>query len=61
MRESKFIAEIHRIREQHYEETKDLSVEEKLERIKQGSLEFQKLVEQARKDRERSVEVVQPV
>jgi hypothetical protein len=51
MRESKIIEEIHRIREKHYEETKDLSVEEKLERIKQGSLEFQKLVEQARKNK----------
>ena len=61
MRESKFIEEIHKIREKHYEETKDLSVEEKLERIKQGSLEFQKLVEQARKEQKCPIEVAQPV
>ncbi|MCL2477833.1 hypothetical protein [Candidatus Bathycorpusculum sp.] len=61
MRESKFIEEIHKIREKHYEETKDLPLEEKLERIKQGSLEFQKLVEQARKEQKGSIEVAQPV
>jgi hypothetical protein len=61
MSESKFIEEIHRIRAKHYEETKDLSVEEKLERIKQGSLEFQKLVEQARKEQKGHIKVTQPV
>ncbi|MCL1966063.1 MAG: hypothetical protein FWF66_06980 [Candidatus Bathyarchaeota archaeon] len=61
MRESKFIEELHRIREKHYEDTKDLSVEEKLERIKQGSLAFQKLVNQARKEQESHLEVTQPV
>jgi uncharacterized protein YjbK len=61
MRESKVIEEIHKIRAKHYEETKDFSVEEKLARIKQGSLEFQKLVEQARKEQRCSVEVAQPV
>jgi hypothetical protein len=61
MSESKIIEELHRIREKHYEETKNLSVEEKLERIKQGSLEFQKLVEQARKEQEGCLEVAQPV
>lgn len=49
MRESKFIEELHRIREKHYEETKNLPLEEKLARINQGSEEFQKLVEQKRK------------
>jgi len=49
MRESKFIEELHRIREKHYEETKDLPLEERLKRINQGGAEFQKLVEQTRK------------
>jgi len=50
----KVIEELHRIREEFYEETKDLSFEEKLERINQGAAEFQKLIERARQERESS-------
>jgi len=41
----RIIEEIHRIREQHYEETKDLPLEERLERIHRGAEEFQKLID----------------
>jgi hypothetical protein len=46
----------HRIREQHYEETKDLPLEEWLERIHQGAERFQKLIDCARQERKSGIE-----
>jgi DNA-binding ferritin-like protein len=56
----KVIEELHRIRERHYEETKDLSFEELAERINERGDAFQKLVEQA-KQKKPLVEVSQPL
>ena len=50
----KVIEELHRIREELYEETKDLPFEERLKRINQGAAEFQKLIDHARQERENS-------
>ena len=44
----KIIEELHRIREQNYEEAKDLPPEERLKRINRSGEEFQKLVDRAR-------------
>ena len=52
----RIIEEIHRIREQRYEETKDLPLEEWLERINRSGEEFQKLVDRARQERESGIE-----
>jgi len=56
---NKNIEELHRIREQHYEETKDLPLEERLERIHRGAEEFQKLVDRARQERENGAGILQ--
>ncbi|MDR2719307.1 MAG: hypothetical protein LBC03_00680 [Nitrososphaerota archaeon] len=57
----KVIEELHRIREKHYEETKDMPFEEVAERINQGAEEFQKLVDQAKQKKETCVEISQPL
>ena len=44
----KVIEELQRIREKHYEETKDLSFEELAARINERGDAFQKLVEQTK-------------
>ena len=51
----RIIEEIHRIREQRYEETKDLPLEERLERINRSGEEFQKLIDRARQERESGI------
>jgi hypothetical protein len=43
------IREIHKIRAEIYEEVTGLLLEEKLGRINQGGMEFQKLVDKAKK------------
>jgi shikimate kinase len=50
----KVIEELHRIREELYERTKDLPFEERLKQINQGVAEFQKRIDRARKERENS-------
>lgn len=57
----KVIEELHRIREKHYEETKDMPFEEVAKRINQGAEEFQKLVDQAKQKKETCVEISQPL
>ena len=55
---NRIIEELHRIREQHYEETKDLPLEERLKRINRSGDEFQKLVDRARQEPESSFEIL---
>lgn len=43
------IHEIHEIREKHYEDTKDLSSEERIKRINESGKEAMKLIEELRK------------
>jgi hypothetical protein len=50
------IEELHQLREKRYEERKNLSFEERLERINQGAEEFKKLIERTRQERERGIE-----
>jgi len=57
----RIIDELHRIREQHYEETKHLPLEERLERINRSGNEFQKRIDRARQERENSIEVAKTV
>jgi len=47
---NKYIDELHRVREANYEETKDVSFEEKQKRINRGATEFLKLVDHARQE-----------
>jgi hypothetical protein len=49
MSEDKIIREIHKIRTEIYEEVAGFSLEKKLGRINQGGMEFQKLVDKAKK------------
>ena len=53
----KIIGELHRIREQNYEETKDLPLDERWERIHRGAEEFKKRIDRARQERENSTEI----
>jgi len=53
----KVIEKLHRIREEHYEETKDLSREERLERINRSGEEFRKLLSRIRQEEESGIEV----
>jgi hypothetical protein len=50
----KVIEELHRIREEFYEKTRNLPFEEKLKRINLGAAEFQKRIDCARQKRESS-------
>lgn len=50
-KEPSAVREIHEIREKHYEETKDLSSEERIRRINESGKEAMKLIEELRKDR----------
>ena len=48
---NKYIEELHRIREENYESTKNIPFEKKQEKIHQGATEFLKLVEHAKQER----------
>jgi len=48
---NKHIEELHRIREENYEHTKNVPFEEKQEKIRRGAAEFLKLVENVRQER----------
>ena len=45
------VREIHEIREKHYEETNDLSSEERIKRINESGKEAMKIIEELRKNR----------
>ena len=47
---NKYIEELHRIREENYENTKNIPFEKKQERIHQGAMEFLKIVETVRQE-----------
>jgi len=53
--QDKHIEEIHKIRAKFYEETKDMPFEEIQARVHKNAEEFQKLVDQARKQQERNI------
>ena len=55
----KIVEELHRIREQHYEDTKDLPIEEWLERINQSGEEFRKLIDRRRPEQKSGIEPLQ--
>ena len=48
---NKYIDELHKIREENYESTKNISFEKKQEKIHQSATEFLKLVERAKQER----------
>jgi len=47
---NKYIEELHRIREENYENTKDISFEMKQEKIHQGAMEFLKIIESLKRE-----------
>jgi len=50
-KEPSAVREIHEIREKHYEETKDLSSEERITKINESGKEAMKIIEELRKNR----------
>ena len=50
-KEPSAVREIHEIREKHYEETKDLSSEERIKRRNESGKEAMKIIEELRKNR----------
>ena len=50
-KEPSAVREIHEIRENHYEETKNLSSEERIKRINESGREAMKLIEELRKSK----------
>ena len=48
--DDKYIDELHRIRAENYEATKDLPFEQRQEHIHKGAMEFLRLVEQKKAD-----------
>lgn len=50
-KEPSAVREIHEIREKHYKETKDLSSEERIEKINSSGREAMKLIEELRKNK----------
>jgi hypothetical protein len=49
MSESKAMSEIHKIREKHYEETKNLTSEEYISGIRESAMKAKKRIEEIRK------------
>ena len=47
---NKYIEELHKIREENYENTKNIPFEKKQEQIHKGAMEFLKIVENAKKE-----------
>jgi len=58
--QDKYIEEIHKIRAKFYEETKNLPFEEIQARMHKNAEEFQKLVDQARKQQKHSIKKEAP-
>jgi len=50
-KEPSAVREIHEIRVKHYEETKDLSMEERIAKINESAKEAMKVIEELRKNR----------
>ena len=48
---NKYIEELHKIREENYENTKNIPFEKKQEQIHKGAMCFLKIVETARQER----------